>query len=68
LIYKGFFALSKNLADWCFAAFFSLKAGLSTAVRRKATDRFKLSRTGVHFCTFYVDKIVSKAQVTIPSP
>jgi len=40
-----------------------VKTGLSTGARRNATDRFLLSPATAHFCTFCVDKIVSKALV-----
>jgi hypothetical protein len=37
------------------------KAGLSTVLKENESDYFSLSVDRVHFCTFYVDKIVSKA-------
>jgi hypothetical protein len=64
LIFKDFFAVSKKLAQPRFRAFFRAKTTLSTGLAYKATDRFPLSRPAVHFYTFCVDKIVSKAQVT----
>jgi hypothetical protein len=67
LISKGFFAVSKNVAASCFRPVFGAKTSLSTGPGRKAINRFQLSPPTVHFCTFYVDKIVSKAQVTNPS-
>jgi hypothetical protein len=62
LIYKDFFALSKISAAPHQDQVFVAKRWLSTIAGQKATDHFQLSPTAVHFCTFCVDKIVSKAQ------
>jgi hypothetical protein len=52
LIYKGIFALSKNMAPGGFGPVFTVKAGLSTALCRPRANRFPLwgqGRISAHF-------------------
>jgi hypothetical protein len=61
LIYKGFFAVSKNQADCAFRLLFIGEMPFSARLDGAATDNVRLSATKADFCTFCVDKIVSKA-------
>lgn len=53
--------MSKNRAGYRFLPLFIAETGFSTGPCKSAIDNARLSPQGRHFCTFYVDKIVSKA-------
>ena len=59
--------MSKNMAARHIEGLFRGKPEFSTGLVGIASDNVRLSRQAVHFCTFCVDKIVSKAARTCRS-
>jgi len=60
--------MSKKLADGHFQRFFIGKRDLPPPPEPVGGNKARLSLQAVHFCTFYVDKIVSKATHPHQSP